>query len=163
MRTAGLPTFSKLARRNDNETMVKGTYQIDIYDRRIHSKPQCYVSAIPLLTFGIRFSRYSLWGNQVRSYLNEDRDGWQEPVHGYRVCCRWRNLHCSWCPFHGCAFDQTEVRNLNCYNFVVSYEMILTPFSILRKLGDHTYLTWNNEQPSTATASGRDPRFGSTA
>lgn len=25
-----------------------------------------------------------------------------------------------------------------------------------RKLGDHTYLTWNNDQPSTATASGRD-------
>jgi hypothetical protein len=23
-----------------------------------------------------------------------------------------------------------------------------------RKLGDHTYLTWNNEQPSTATATG---------
>lgn len=25
-----------------------------------------------------------------------------------------------------------------------------------RKLGDHTYLTWNNEQPSTAVATGRD-------
>jgi len=25
-----------------------------------------------------------------------------------------------------------------------------------RKLGDHTYLSWNNEGPSTATASGRD-------
>ncbi|KAI9893749.1 MAG: hypothetical protein M1814_005965 [Vezdaea aestivalis] len=25
-----------------------------------------------------------------------------------------------------------------------------------RKLGDHTYLTWNNDQPSTATATGRD-------
>jgi len=25
-----------------------------------------------------------------------------------------------------------------------------------RKLGDHTYLSWNNDQPSTATASGRD-------
>ncbi|KAL8864104.1 MAG: hypothetical protein Q9174_007467 [Haloplaca sp. 1 TL-2023] len=23
-----------------------------------------------------------------------------------------------------------------------------------RKLGDHTYLTWNNDQPSTATTSG---------
>jgi len=30
MRTAGLPTFSKLALRNDNETMKAGTYQIDI-------------------------------------------------------------------------------------------------------------------------------------
>lgn len=32
MRTAGLPTFSKLARRNDVDTMPAGTYEIDIYD-----------------------------------------------------------------------------------------------------------------------------------
>jgi hypothetical protein len=25
-----------------------------------------------------------------------------------------------------------------------------------RKLGDHTYLSWNNQDPSAATASGRD-------
>ena len=30
-----------------------------------------------------------------------------------------------------------------------------------RKLGDHTYLSWNNDQPSTATASGRDGGAGS--
>ena len=30
MRTAGLPAFSKLARRNDNETMRSGRYQVDI-------------------------------------------------------------------------------------------------------------------------------------
>ena len=30
MRTAGLPTFSKLYFRNDNETMVKGRYRITI-------------------------------------------------------------------------------------------------------------------------------------
>lgn len=32
MRTAGLPTFSKLALRNDNDVMVAGTYQVAIYD-----------------------------------------------------------------------------------------------------------------------------------
>ena len=32
MRTAGLPTFSKLYRRNDDEAMAVGRYQIDIYD-----------------------------------------------------------------------------------------------------------------------------------
>lgn len=32
MRTAGLPTFSKLALRNDNQTMVAGTYTIKILD-----------------------------------------------------------------------------------------------------------------------------------
>jgi len=30
MRTAGLPTFSKLALRNPDEVMKAGTYQIDI-------------------------------------------------------------------------------------------------------------------------------------
>ena len=30
MRTAGLPAFSKLARRNDNQTMKSGRYQVDI-------------------------------------------------------------------------------------------------------------------------------------
>ena len=32
MRTAGLPTFSKLALRNDDKTMESGRYQIEIYD-----------------------------------------------------------------------------------------------------------------------------------
>lgn len=37
MRTAGLPTFSKLALRNDNEPMLAGRYQLDIYDCRSKS------------------------------------------------------------------------------------------------------------------------------
>lgn len=32
MRTAGLPTFSKLALRNDDDVMTSGTYELDIYD-----------------------------------------------------------------------------------------------------------------------------------
>lgn len=32
MRTAGLPTFSKLARRNDDLAMKVGRYQVDVYD-----------------------------------------------------------------------------------------------------------------------------------
>lgn len=32
-----------------------------------------------------------------------------------------------------------------------------------RKLGDHTYLTWDSNQPNTAVATGRDNRFGSNA
>jgi hypothetical protein len=38
MRTAGLPTFSKLAKRNDKDRLLTGTYQLQIYDRthRIH-------------------------------------------------------------------------------------------------------------------------------
>ena len=33
MRTAGLPTFSKLAQRNDHETLKAGTYRLKIFDR----------------------------------------------------------------------------------------------------------------------------------
>ncbi|KAI6866847.1 hypothetical protein KC318_g19624, partial [Hortaea werneckii] len=32
-----------------------------------------------------------------------------------------------------------------------------------RKLGDHSYLSWNTDQPSTATTTGRAPRPGDTA
>jgi hypothetical protein len=35
MRTAGLPTFSKLALRNDKEVMEAGQYQIDVWDGMI--------------------------------------------------------------------------------------------------------------------------------
>ena len=34
---------------------------------------------------------------------------------------------------------------------------------ICRKLGDHTYLTWNNEQPSTASTTGHNARPGGSA
>ena len=34
MRTAGLPTFSKLAQRNDNDVLRAGTYRLKIYDRK---------------------------------------------------------------------------------------------------------------------------------
>lgn len=33
MRTAGLPTFSKLSRRNDNDVLKAGRYKLEIYDR----------------------------------------------------------------------------------------------------------------------------------
>ncbi|KAI7609035.1 hypothetical protein KC319_g12360 [Hortaea werneckii] len=32
-----------------------------------------------------------------------------------------------------------------------------------RKLGDHSYLSWNTDQPSSATTTGRAPRPGDTA
>lgn len=42
MRTAGLPTFSKLALRNDNDVMKAGTYNMDIYDCKSRSLPLSY-------------------------------------------------------------------------------------------------------------------------
>jgi hypothetical protein len=39
MRTAGLPTFSKLAQRNDDTKLEQGTYRLKIYDRTTSSSP----------------------------------------------------------------------------------------------------------------------------
>ena len=41
MRTAGLPAFSKLALRNDNDIMQCGTYQVDIVDSEYQFNRQC--------------------------------------------------------------------------------------------------------------------------
>ena len=46
MRTAGLPKFSKLALRNDNTTMRKGTYTMEIYDC-INYSVRLYTQADP--------------------------------------------------------------------------------------------------------------------
>ena len=40
MRLAGLPTFSKLAQRNDDDTMASGTYQLNITHRKLISNPK---------------------------------------------------------------------------------------------------------------------------
>ena len=40
MRTAGLPNFSKLAKRNDNETMQCSTYQVDIDNSKSSEPPR---------------------------------------------------------------------------------------------------------------------------
>lgn len=43
MRLAGLPTFSKLAQRNDNETMVAGTYQVNVNYSKHSSPPPSFL------------------------------------------------------------------------------------------------------------------------
>jgi len=118
MRTAGLPTFSKLARRNDNETMIAGTYQIDIRDY------------FPVTAYG----------------------GTKSIVISTRTVMGGKN------PFMGIAYVVVG-------GICIALGTLFTVAHLIkpRKLGDHTYLTWNNEQPSTATASGRDPRFSSSA
>ncbi|KAF1926870.1 CDC50 domain-containing protein [Didymella exigua CBS 183.55] len=86
MRTAGLPTFSKLALRNDNDVLRAGTYRLKIYDR-----------------------------------------------------------------FPVTAYSGTK-------SILISTRTVMggkNPFLGIAKLGDHTYLTWNNDQPSTATTTGR--------
>ncbi|KAI9819815.1 MAG: hypothetical protein M1832_003890 [Thelocarpon impressellum] len=115
MRTAGLPTFSKLALRNDNEKMVEGRYQLDIEDN------------FPVTEYG----------------------GTKSIVISTRTVMGGRN------PFLGIAYVVVG-------GICVVLGALFTATHLIkpRKLGDHTYLTWNDDQPSTATTSGREARPG---
>jgi hypothetical protein len=54
MRTAGLPTFSKLSRRNDNETMKAGHYSLAITDCK------CFELSLSLFLYLLPFAHRSL-------------------------------------------------------------------------------------------------------
>ncbi|CCX13716.1 CDC50/LEM3 family [Pyronema domesticum] len=112
MRTAGLPMFSKLAMRNDNMTMEKGTYQVKIYSR------------FPVKEYG----------------------GTKSFVISTKTVMGGRN------PFLGVAY-------LVVGGLCMVFGLVFTITNLVkpRKLGDHTYLSWNNDEPaSTAHTSGRD-------
>ncbi|KAJ5775960.1 uncharacterized protein N7511_000971 [Penicillium nucicola] len=111
MRTAGLPSFSKLSRRNDNTTMKQGSYSLDI----VHRFP-------------------------VTEY-----DGTKSILISTRTVLGGKN------PFMGIAYVAVGgVCVLLGALFTVAH--LVRP----RKLGDHTYLTWDSNQPSTATTTGRE-------
>jgi hypothetical protein len=110
MRTAGLPTFSKLAQRNDKDVLQAGTYRLKIYDR------------FP-----------------VKAY-----SGTKSILISTRTVMGGKN------PFLGIAY--IVVGGL-C--ILLGAIFLATHLIKPRKLGDHTYLTWNNDQPSSATTTGR--------
>ncbi|KAI5287369.1 hypothetical protein KEM54_006044 [Ascosphaera aggregata] len=111
MRTAGLPTFSKMARRNDKTVMKAGTYRIDIDD------------LFPVSAF----------------------DGTKSVVLTTRTIMGGKN------PFMGIAY---VVVGGICIVFgaVFTIAHLIKP----RRLGDHTYLSWNSEQPTSGMATGSD-------
>ncbi|KAB2579579.1 hypothetical protein BFW01_g4816 [Lasiodiplodia theobromae] len=115
MRTAGLPTFSKLAMRNDNETMTVARYQIDIQDN---------------------FNVTAYGGTKSILISTRTVMGGKNPFLGIAYV-----VVGGICIVLGTLFTATH---------------LIKP----RKLGDHTYLTWNNEGPNTATATGRSMRPG---
>jgi hypothetical protein len=108
MRTAGLPTFTKLALRNDTTPMQAGTYTVDI---------------------GLNFP--------VLEY-----DGTKSMVLSTRTVIGGRN------PFLGIAY--LAVAGV-CFFLGIAF--LLKHLIKPRKLGDHSYLSWNTEQ---ATTTGRD-------
>jgi len=120
MRTAGLPTFSKLYQKNENETLTAGTYEV-IVDYSFPTRAYKGTKSILISTRTIMGGRNSFLGIAYMA------------VGGI-------------CIILGAVFTVTH---------------LIKP----RKLGDHTYLSWNNapasgkqQQPgsSAAIASGRD-------
>ncbi|OJD28691.1 lem3 cdc50 family protein [Diplodia corticola] len=115
MRTAGLPTFSKLAMRNDDESMTVARYQIDIDDN---------------------FNVTAYGGTKAILISTRTVMGGKNPFLGIAYV-----VVGGICIVLGTLFTATH---------------LIKP----RKLGDHTYLTWNNEGASSATATGRSMRPG---
>ncbi|KAI9669953.1 MAG: hypothetical protein M1831_006989 [Alyxoria varia] len=113
MRTAGLPTFSKLALKNTTSPMQTGWYSIDI------------INNFDVGIFG----------------------GTKEILISTSTIMGGRN------PFLGIAYVVVG-------GVCVLLGAVFTATHLIkpRKLGDHTYLSWNNDQPSTATATGRSAR-----
>lgn len=109
MRTAGLPTFSKLARRNDDTVLEIGTYQIDI---------------------GTNFPVLKYNGSKSLVLTTRSVLGGRNPFLGI-----------AYLVIAGVTFALGMI-------FLVKH--LIKP----RKLGDHSYLTWNNEQPATGAATG---------
>jgi hypothetical protein len=144
MRTAGLPSFSKLALRNDTATMRSGQYEMEIYDCKL-----CYLAIFYcLLTKLSRLPCHYLRRHKIHPSEYPYHHGWSQSVPRNCIHCGRRCLHCSGSSLHGNPPDQAKVR----YSSIYFAICILTP---TRKLGDHTYLSWNNEQPSTGIATGR--------
>lgn len=110
MRTAGLPTFSKLAQRNNTDVMIAGQYQVDINHH---------------------FNVTEYGGTKAIIISTRTVTGGKNPFLGIAYV-----VVAGICVVLGTIFTVTH---------------LIKP----RKLGDHTYLSWNNEQTS-ATATGRE-------
>lgn len=104
MRTAGLPAFSKLALRNDTQTMMSGRYRVDID----MSMLEAFNHWSPWLT-GNRLQCHCLWRYKIDRYINPDCDGREEPVPRDSLCRRRRLMRSPRGWIHHSAFDKTKV------------------------------------------------------
>ncbi|KAI9807508.1 MAG: hypothetical protein M1825_005448 [Sarcosagium campestre] len=134
MRTAGLPSFSKLALRNDNETMGVGTYRVDI-------------QSCKLLSYLFDFSTITL--TDVVDFPVTIYGGTKSIVISTTTVMGGKN------PFLGIAYIVVG-------GICVVLGVLFTATHLIkpRKLGDHTYLSWNNDQSASATTTGREMRPG---
>lgn len=112
MRTAGLPTFSKLALRNDNESMQIGRYEMLVYDCKSWQNPRSQVLFTDA-TFSLRLPCHALRRHKVDSNFDANRHGRQEPVPGNHIYRRWWHLYRPGRTFHCHTVDQAKVRRLD--------------------------------------------------
>ena len=110
MRTAGLPTFSKLAQRNDNDVLKAGTYRLKIYDRTL-APPALVPTFCGRILTPRRFPRQGIQRHQVDSHFDTHRHGWQEPLPRHCVHCRGRSLPSAWCCLPRHSPHQAQVRH----------------------------------------------------
>jgi hypothetical protein len=119
MRTAGLPTFTKLYGRNDSQTMQKGTYRIIIGLSKKLFLIECGLYTDPLF----RLPRSSLQGYQINCHLDCVVDRRKEPFPWMGICCSgWSfRAHCD--SRNSSTSHQAKVRKPNS-----EYEIYLRPF-----------------------------------
>jgi hypothetical protein len=141
MRTAGLPTFSKLYQRNDHDELSAGTYRLKIYDRKFLDLLSPLFSLPSSLHF---FQRQDTNVHVCIGFPVDKYSGTKSILISTRTVMGGKN------PFLGIAY---LVVGGIC--ILLGAVFLATHLIKPRKLGDHTYLTWNNDQPSTATTTGR--------
>ena len=104
MRTAGLPAFSKLAKRNDNETMECSSYEVEIDDSKY-----IWNQGLPSITHDDRFHRHQIWRYKVNNFIHANGDGRKESIPRNRICRGRRHMHRPRNHLHYHTFDQTKV------------------------------------------------------
>jgi LEM3 (ligand-effect modulator 3) family / CDC50 family len=136
MSPAGLPTFSKLALRNPNETMTAGTYQIDI-TMSIYLPIAELTKDFPVTLYG---------GTKTLVLSTRTVIGARNQFLGIAYL-----VVAGLCILLGGIFT---ARHLIKPRYPPSFNETLTT----SKLGDHQYLSWNN--PDTAHGTGREFNVG---
>lgn len=137
MRTAGLPEFTKLYGRNDDDKLVKGTYELTIY-LRTYARQELERRR---LTWVIctRLPREELQGHKVNRDLDGVVGGWEEPLPRMGIRRRGRAVHSARRPRHDPPPCPSTVRPV-----VDTFApWVLTVRQSHRRLGDMSLLSWN--------------------
>lgn len=79
---------------------------------------------------------------------------WEERTHSWELHMLWSEVFA----YSLVCFSRLQIWSDQGTTYCVLFFALHTLISIDRKLGDHTYLTWNNE-PSTGAATGHDQRW----